>query len=264
MAGVNGARVLGREKAVALTSLLAVAALAWYYLWREAVMMSSMSMESSTASTMMATAASQVWTVEWIWLTFIMWTVMMVGMMLPSAAPAILLYGAMVRKNRERGSVLPSLWVFAAGYLVVWTAFSVAATIMQAGLQANGLVTSMMVSSSPWLNASLLLTAGIYQWLPVKDACLDKCRDPLQFFLFRWRPGALGAFRMGAEHGAFCAGCCWALMLLLFTAGVMNLLWVAFIAGLVLIEKVLPGGKTTGRLAGVAMVGAAGAVMVWS
>ena len=257
MAGVNGARVLGREKAVALTSLLGVAALAWYYLWREAAMMSSMSMESVMATT----APSQVWTIEWLALTFIMWSIMMVGMMLPSAAPAILLYGSMARKNREQGTVLPSLWVFAAGYLAVWTGFSLVATLMQAVFQSNGLVTSMMVSSSTWLTASLLLVAGVYQWLPAKDACLNKCRDPLQFLLFRWRPGTAGAFRMGAEHGAFCTGCCWALMLLLFTAGVMNLLWVAVIAGFVLVEKVLPAGRWTGRVAGVAMVAAAGTVV---
>jgi len=257
MAGSTVDRIVGRERSIALASLLGVAALAWYYLWREAAMMSSMSMESA----MTATAASQVWTVEWIWVTFFMWTIMMVGMMLPSAAPAMLLYGAMERKNRERGTVLPSIWIFAAGYLAVWTGFSLAATLIQAALQSNGLVTGMMVSNSAWLTAGLLLAAGVYQWLPAKDACLEKCRDPLQFFLFRWQPGAAGAFRMGAEHGAFCTGCCWALMLLLFTAGVMNLLWVALIAGFVLVEKVLPAGRWTGRLAGVAMVAAGGAVV---
>lgn len=258
MVGTNGLRILRREKAVALASLLGVAALAWYYLWLEAAGMSSMPMESAMA------AAMQVWSAEWLFLTFIMWSIMMIAMMLPSASPAILLYGGMIRKNRERGSVMPSLWVFAAGYLAVWTGFSLIATLMQAVLQANGLVNGMMVSNSTWLNASLLVVAGVYQWLPAKDACLEKCRDPLQFFLFRWRPGAAGAFRMGVEHGAFCTGCCWALMLLLFTAGVMNLLWVAAIAGFVLIEKLLPAGRWTARLAGIAMVAAGGAMIASS
>lgn len=258
LVGISGNRILRREKAIALTSLLGVAALAWYYLWIEAAGMSSMSMESGMAAGAMA-AGTQVWSAEWLFLTFIMWSIMMVAMMLPSASPAILLYGGMVRKNRERGSVMPSLWVFAAGYLAVWTAFSLVAALMQAALQASGLINAMMVSSSTWLTASLLIIAGVYQWLPAKDACLEKCRDPLQFFLFRWRPGTAGAFRMGVEHGAFCTGCCWALMLLLFTAGVMNLLWVALIAGFVLVEKLLPAGKWTGRLAGLVMI-AAGAV----
>jgi len=152
--------------------------------------------------------------------------------------------------------------VFTAGYLAMWTAFSLAATLLQAGLEAAALVTPMMVSDSRWLSGGLLVVAGIYQWLPVKEACLEKCRAPLQFFLFRWRPGAVGAFRMGAEHGAYCTGCCWALMLLLFTAGVMNLIWVALIAAFVFVEKLLPPGRLIGRLAGLGLVLAGGGVML--
>lgn len=259
MTGANSSRTFRREKAFALSGLFGVAALAWYYLWREAIGMSPMPMGSGLET---GTMASQFWNVEWLGLTFIMWTIMMAAMMLPSAAPAILLYGAMARGNRKRGAMLLPAWLFAAGYLAVWAGFSMVVTVMQAALQANGLVTAMMVSSSAWLTATLLLVAGVYQWLPVKDACLDKCRDPLQLFLFRWRSGPAGALRMGIEHGAFCTGCCWALMLLLFTAGVMNLLWVALIAGFVLVEKLLPGGRWTGRLAGAAMIAAGGVVIV--
>jgi predicted metal-binding membrane protein len=201
-------------------------------------------------------AMPMVWSAGWIVPTFIMWAIMMVAMMLPSAAPAITLYGSMVRKNRQRGSVLPSVWIFTAGYLAVCTGFSLLVTLLQAALQDGGLVTPMMASGSHALTGVLLLVAGVYQWLPFKDACLDKCRDPLQLFLFRWQPGALGTFRMGVEHGAYCTGCCWALMLLLFTAGVMNLLWVALIAGFVLVEKLLPAPAWTARLAGVVMMGA--------
>lgn len=236
---------------MALASLLGLAALAWLYLGRDAALMAAMPMAPG----------APVWSVAWLAITFIMWTIMMIGMMLPSVAPAVLLYGAMVRTNRERGSILPSVWIFAGGYIAVWTGFSLAVTVIQAGLQAGGLVNAMMMSSSPWLSGSLFLAAGVYQWLPLKDACLDKCRDPLQLFMFRWRPGAVGAFRMGAEHGLFCVGCCWALMLLLFTAGVMNLLWVALIAGFVLVEKLLPAGRWTGRLAGLGMV-TAGVAMI--
>jgi len=253
MTSAGNAREFGRERFVALASLLAVAALAWLHLWNEAAGM---------AAAPDAMAMAPVWSIESLFLTFLMWSIMMVGMMLPSAAPAILLYGAMAKKNRERGTTLPAVWVFTAGYLAMWTAFSLAATLLQAGLEAAALVTPMMVSDSRWLSGGLLVVAGIYQWLPVKEACLEKCRAPLQFFLFRWRPGAVGAFRMGAEHGAYCTGCCWALMLLLFTAGVMNLIWVALIAAFVFVEKLLPPGRLIGRLAGLGLVLAGGGVML--
>lgn len=246
----SGGRLPARDKAVALGVLLGVAALAWLYTWHEAVKMSSMSMDS----VMMATAPSQVWTVEWIAVTFVMWTIMMVAMMLPSAAPAMLLYGSVARKNRERGTALPSIWTFAAGYLAVWTAFSLAVTILQAALQSNDLVTGMMVSANAWLTAGVLLVAGIYQWLPAKDVCLEKCRDPLQFFLFRWRPGVKGSFLMGAEHGAFCTGCCWALMLVMFVVGTMNLLWMAVLTVFMLLEKVAPNERLVTSVAGVALL----------
>lgn len=240
-----------RERYVALAGLLALAALAWLYLGVEAYRMEAMMGEMAGPGS--AEAAGSVWNVGPFLLTFVMWTVMMVAMMLPSAAPTILLYGAMARKSRENASGLPSVWVFAMGYLAIWTAFSLAATVLQAAFDTWRLLTPAMTSASTLLSGSLLIAAGIYQWLPLKNACLEKCRAPLQFFLFRWRPGVRGAFRMGAEHGLYCVGCCWALMLLLFTAGVMNLLWVALIAAFVLIEKLAPGGELIGRVAGVAL-----------
>jgi len=249
------ARVHRRDRMVALASLLAIAALAWLYLWWDAGRMSGMSAGSGTPSAdgLAPMPMAGVWSFGSLLLTFVMWSVMMVGMMLPSAAPAILLYGSMVKKNRDRGSTLPAVWIFAAGYLVVWTAFSLAATLLQAALEASALLTPMMVSASTWLSGGLLLAAGLYQWLPVKDVCLEKCRAPLQFFLFRWHPGPAGAFRMGTEHGLFCLGCCWVLMLLLFVAGVMNLVWVALLAGFVFIEKLLPAGRVFSRLAGIGL-----------
>jgi predicted metal-binding membrane protein len=249
---------------VALAGLLAIAALAWVYLWWDASRMSATSAGSGGpgAGGLANMPMAGVWSISSLLLTFLMWSVMMVGMMLPSAAPAILLYGSMVKKNRDHGSALPAVWVFAAGYLAVWTGFSLAAALLQAALEASALLTPMMVSASAWLSGGLLMAAGLYQWLPVKDVCLEKCRTPLQFFLFRWRPGAAGAFRMGAEHGFFCLGCCWVLMLLLFAAGVMNLLWVALIAGFVFIEKLLPAGRLIGRLAGIGLAVAGGSVIL--
>jgi len=236
---------LRRDRRVVTASLVLVVALAWFYLWREAASMSAMDMSMPD---MPRASSTEVFV-----LTFVMWTVMMVGMMLPSAAPTILLYGAMVRKNSERGTVLPGVWIFTGGYLVVWMAFSLLATALQAALGQASLVTPMMVSASKNMNAAILIAAGIYQWLPIKDACLSKCRNPLQFLVARWRPGTSGAFRMGAESGAYCVGCCWVLMLLLFVAGVMNLLWVALIAAFVFVEKLRPGKFASG-IAGAALV----------
>jgi len=236
-----------RDRFVTIASLIGLAAIAWLYLWWDAQRMAGMSMPGEGMT-------MPVWGIEPLLLTFLMWSVMMVGMMLPSATPAILMYGSMSRKQSGDRPILPSVWLFTAGYLLVWAGFSVAATVLQAFLVSNALLTPMMASASHWLTGGLLVAAGIYQWLPVKSVCLEKCRAPLQFFLFHWRPGRLGALRMGAEHGAFCLGCCWVLMLLLFTLGVMNLLWVALIAGFILVEKLLSAGAHADRIAGIGLV----------
>ncbi len=238
---------IASERAVALAGLVAVTALAWAYLAREAAL---------TTGGAVADAAAGIWSPGSIVLTFVMWTVMMAGMMLPSAAPAILLYDTIARRNAERGVALAGVSVFAAGYLAAWTAFGLGATLLQLALRDARLLTVGLASANAWLTGGILTLAGIYQWLPIKHACLDKCRNPLELFVTRWRPGAPGAFVMGVEHGAFCVGCCWALMLLMFAAGVMNLAVVALIAGFVFVEKILPRGETTTRVAGVGLVAA--------
>lgn len=240
---------LQRDRRVVAVSLVLVVALAWLYLWRDAAAMSHMEMAGMPMAGMQHAVGAGA-----IALTFAMWTIMMVGMMLPSAAPAILLYAALVRKNGERGTVLPAVWVFTSGYLVAWTGFSLAAALVQVALEQAALMTPMMQSASRGLNAAILIAAGIYQWLPIKGICLRKCHHPIEFFATRWRAGAGGAFRMGLEHGLYCVGCCWVLMLLLFVAGVMNLLWVALIAGFVFVEKLLPAARFTTRFASVALV----------
>jgi predicted metal-binding membrane protein len=231
-----------RDRLVVALSLAGVVALAWLYLWREAV---SMAMPMPAMAGMDPAALG---------MTFVMWTVMMAGMMLPSAAPTILLYGAMVRKHAERGMVLPAVWVFVSGYLLAWAGFSLAAVLLQAGLEHAALTTPMMASTSKWLNGTLLLAAGVYQLTPLKDLCLSKCRNPVQFFMMHWRPGTAGALKMGTTHGAYCVGCCWMLMLLLFVVGVMNLAWVALIAAFIFVEKLLPAGRFTSRFAGAALI----------
>lgn len=221
-----------RDRLVALLTLAAVSALAWGWLW---AMAQDMAAGQPTAS-----PAPSGFHPLGLALTLVMWIVMMAGMMLPSAAPAILLYGTLRRRHGERGTVLPGLWVFAGGYLLAWSAFSLAATVAQASLEHVALLDAGMASTSARLSAALLVVAGLYQLTPLKLACLSKCSNPLEFFITRWRDGTIGAIRMGITLGAYCVGCCWALMLLLFAAGVMNLAWVAIIAAFVLVEKVWP------------------------
>jgi predicted metal-binding membrane protein len=240
---------LRRDRRVVTASLVLVVGLAWLYLWRDSTAMSDMGMAGMPMAGMLPAPG-----IGALSLTFAMWTVMMIGMMLPSVAPVILLYGAIVRRNAERGTVLPAVWVFTSGYVAAWAGFSLVATLLQVALEQTALVTPAIASASSGLSAAILIAAGIYQWLPLKAACLNKCRTPLGLFVTRWRTGTGGAFRMGAEHGLFCVGCCWMLMLLLFVAGVMNLVWVALIAAFVFVEKLLPAGKLTARFAGVALV----------
>jgi predicted metal-binding membrane protein len=251
---------LGGERLVVILSLAGVVALAWLWLWRQAGAMNMSGMEMpGMAMTMPALTTPDPLGVGVI---FIMWVVMMAGMMLPSAAPAILLYGAMVRKHAERGSVLPAVWTFVAGYLVVWAAFSVGAALLQALLQHAALLDPMMASSSKGLSALLLVAAGIYQFTPLKDRCLSKCREPLPFFMTHWRSGKFGALRMGMSHGAYCVGCCAMLMLLLFAVGVMSLAWVAAIAAFILVEKLLPAGRIAARACGGALVALGAATLL--
>ncbi len=195
-------------------------------------------------------------------LMFVMWAVMMVGMMLPSAAPMILLYAAVSRRQRRRGHVFTSTGVFAAGYVVAWTAFSLAETTAQWALEQAALLSPMMVGTSPYVGGALLVAAGVYQWTPLKHACLENCRAPAEFLSRSWRSGTGGAIAMGVHHGAYCIGCCWVLMGLLFVVGVMNLLWVAAITAFVLIEKVAPGGHRFARFAGALFVAAGGYMII--
>lgn len=144
--------------------------------------------------------------------------------------------------------------VFLLGYLLVWTAFSAAATLAQWGLHAAALLSPAMVSTSPLVGGLLLAGAGVFQLTPLKRACLSHCRSPLHFFMGEWKEGKLGGLAMGLKHGVYCVGCCWALMVLLFVAGVMNLLWVAVITVFVLVERVSPPGELVGRVAGAALI----------
>ena len=179
------------------------------------------------------------WSVVDLLLVFIMWAVMMAAMMLPSSAPLLMLLAKINTERYGRRRALLATGVFGLGYLAVWSGFSLLATLAQWGLLEARLVSSMMNSASPILSAALLAAAGMYQFTPLKHACLARCRSPLSVLLNHWREGFPGAFAMGLRQGAYCTGCCWLLMGLLFVFGVMNLIWIAGLSLLVLMEKLL-------------------------
>ena len=245
-------RLVRRDRLVAAVALVTLTVIAWLWLLR---MHTAMLPAAGAAMPGMATPGMPAWSVVDFLMLFAMWAVMMTAMMLPSAAPMILLVAGVNRRRRERASPAVPTAVFVAGYLVVWTSFSAIAALAQWGLHQAALLSPRMASTSPILGGLLLLIAGAYQWVPAKSACLSGCRSPMGFLGSEWREGSTGALVMGLRHGLLCLGCCWALMTLLFVAGVMNLLWVAAIAGLVLIEKVSRSGPRIGRLAGLALAG---------
>jgi predicted metal-binding membrane protein len=195
---------------------------------------------------------SSSWSFASVLAIWLMWALMMAAMMLPSALPMILTFAHLGTRGAERARTRS----FVAAYLVVWLAFSAAATALQWALQAIDWVNPMIVSSSALLTALLLLIAGVYQFSPLKKVCLSRCRTPLGFLLGEWRPGVSGAFVMGVRHGLFCVGCCWALMALLFVGGVMNLAWIAALSVVVAIEKLAPRGERVAAVLGVALIAA--------
>jgi predicted metal-binding membrane protein len=195
------------------------------------------------------------WDLRYTLLIWAMWGVMMAGMMLPSASPMLLLYGTTARRGSDPGSAVGRVAAMASGYVLVWLLFSAGATLLQRIASRLLLLTPMMEPARPWVGGVLLVAAGAYQFTPLKAACLGACRSPLSFIMQRSRPGTFGAFVMGADHGRYCLGCCWALMLLLFAGGVMNLSVIVALTAFVLIEKLAPFGVHSGRLAGVALIG---------
>lgn len=231
-----------------LAGLLAAAALSWVYLTLASHDMYG-DMDGLSAWMMAGT-----WDARYAGLIFAMWVVMMVGMMLPSAAPAILLYTRILRGSDQADAAVPRSYAFMGGYLLAWTGFSALATALQAALAAAGLLTPMMDSGHAGFSAALLILAALYQLTPLKQTCLDSCRSPAEFLTRHWRPGMRGALRLGLRHGAYCVGCCWALMLLLFAGGVMSLLWIGAITIYVLAEKLAPPEAHSSRWSGLLLL----------
>jgi predicted metal-binding membrane protein len=251
-------RALRRDRALVWLGLAAVLAPAWLWLVRASLDMYG-DMTGASAWMMRAT-----WDARFVALVFAMWSAMMVGMMLPAATPALLIFARVARSGPAPDRPVLRTYLFAAGYLLCWTAFSAAATALQAVLARAALVTPMMESATPYLAAAVLLVAGLYQWSRVKRACLARCRTPAGWIVENFRPGALGALRMGVAHGVYCVGCCWALMLLLFAGGVMSLPVIAGLSLFVLFEKLGPFGRRGDHAAGAALVASGLALALWS
>jgi len=240
-----------RDRLIVLAAVAAATVVAWIYVVIRAQGMSDMGAMGGAAKVQMTA-----WTMVDLLVLFVMWTIMMIGMMLPSAVPLILNYAAEIRQERNETRVLAPTAALALGYVAVWTGFSVVATIGQWALHEAALLSPMMVSTSPVLSGILLLAAGAYQLTPMQYNFLKRCRQPLHFLRLNWREGTGGAFVMGLKHGAYCLGCCFVLMGILFFGGVMNLLLLAAVTAFVLIEKALPYGNIAGRVSGPLMIAA--------
>lgn len=242
-----------RERLITWLALMGLAILAWGYLIMHG-MHAPMSMNGNMAGTdegglsLLVTAT-------------LMWSVMMVAMMLPSASPMMLSFLKIHQQRERKLSASRNTWLFVAGYLAVWLTFAVIAAVIQWALQQGALLSSSMGHVTPLLGGALLMTAGAFQFSGLKQACLSKCRSPLSFLMTEWREGKSGALIMGIRHGAYCTGCCWALMLLMFVGGVMSLVWMAGLAVYFLAEKLLPQAEKISRISG-ALFAVAGIVIL--
>jgi len=251
MAGATALEgLLQRDRRLVVYGLAATAAMAWAY---QLYMSWGMAHPSPAMAALMPDMLA--WRGRDLFLLFAMWFVMMVAMMVPSAAPTLLAFARIRRTRQERQGPFVPTGVFLGGYLAAWAAFSLAATVAQWGLHTATLVSSAMVLESPLLAGALLVATGAFQWTPFKDACLSRCRSPLGFVLSSWRDGLGGAFRMGLLQGAYCVGCCALLMALLFVNGVMNMWWMLVLTAFVLLEKIAPHPVWARRAAGVLLCG---------
>ncbi|HWW02766.1 MAG TPA: DUF2182 domain-containing protein [Candidatus Acidoferrum sp.] len=235
-------------------TLLAAAALCWAWI---VPMARDMYGEMTGSSAWMMT---RTWDFTHQALLFAMWVVMMIGMMLPSATPTLLLYAGVIRKSPDSDRARAHVYAFAGGYLLVWIGFSLAATVLQLLLAHWLLLSRMMEAQNRVFGGALLIAAGLYQFTPFKRTCLESCRSPAAFITQHMRRGVAGGFRLGMAQGLYCLGCCWALMLLLFVGGVMNLWWIGALTLFVLLEKLAPLGAQGGRLSGVLII----AMGVWA
>jgi predicted metal-binding membrane protein len=254
---VNGTlpleRILRHGRLLLVGGVAVVVAMAWAYLLAGAgIDMSMAGMEMDAMP----------WSPTHALVVLVMWWAMMIAMMVPSATPTVLLFMRITRRQESLGSPSAEAWMFLGGYLVAWLAFSVAAVCTQWALESLNWMSMEMASSSAVMGGAILVAAGLYQFTPIKRACLRYCQNPVLFLSRNWRPGILGALRMGLRHGTYCVGCCWFLMGLLFVTGIMNLVWIAAIALYVAFEKLLPIGPRLSTAAGVVMTVSGMALLV--
>ena len=247
--GRSYSELVRRDRVVVVAAIAILASLAWVYTAELAVGMGSAGM--STMAVSAAMPSTQFWGLEDVVFMFVMWSVMMVAMMLPSVTPMVLLFTGVMRKRASDGRPLVSTAFFVVGYLLVWVGFSAVATFANWGLHSGGFLSSMMGRTTPMVGGGVLLLAGAFQWTQLKDACLSHCRSPLAFLASGWREGRRGTLMMGLHHGLYCLGCCWLLMALLFVLGIMNLPWIVGLTVFVLLEKVSPRGRLVSRVSGV-------------
>jgi predicted metal-binding membrane protein len=272
-------RILNRDRVIVAVALALVLLISWIYVLSGAGMrMSAFSMSSvdmalgrldpsqidigdkmgSMNNAMYRMAMPVAWSVDYAVLMFFMWWIMMIAMMLPSAAPMVLLHAKIARSSSARATKSAALWStasFTLGYLLCWATFSMVAVVLQQAFESLGILSPMMLNSTNALFAGgILVLAGLYQMTPLKKACLEHCRSPISFLSQNWRDGSGGALVMGLQHGVYCLGCCWGLMAILFFGGIMNLYWIIGLAMIVFFEKLLPVGPRLGQIIGVLLL----------
>lgn len=241
MSAAPSSTLARRDRVALLVALCGLAALCWLLL-------------IDMAGDMTGSMGVNPWSGSYFAMMLYMWIVMMIGMMAPTAVRSILIFTQISAKSVARGRPYIAGYWFAFGYVLVWAGYSAAATLLQWFLDHLTLLSPAMVASSPVLGALLLIGAGVWQFSSLKNTCLKHCRSPLLYLSANFRPGVGGAIHLGVRHGMYCLGCCWVLMGLLFVGGVMNLIWIALIAGFVLVEKLLPEGDRWRRMGGGAMI----------
>jgi predicted metal-binding membrane protein len=233
-----------QERTIILYGIILVATIAWIYMFYMSWAMDNMHLVDMW---MPPKGGTRLWTSWDFFMLFSMWLIMMLAMMSPTAVPMVMMFATVNKNKKRKNQPYAPTFIFLAGYLAAWTLFSILASLIQWPLHEIGLLNPMMNSRSYIFSGAILIIAGLYQWTPLKDRCLRQCRTPLGFIMTSWREGQLGAFIMGLHHGLFCVGCCWALMAILFSVGVMNMLWVILITLFVLFEKIAPISPTFTR-----------------
>ncbi|MBC6413791.1 MAG: DUF2182 domain-containing protein [Chromatiales bacterium] len=240
-----------KDKSIVYIGIIAIALMAWLYLFYIAAQHSRMDMS-------MMGMPQQAFSYHGALYDFLvllpMWAVMMIAMMLPSILPATAVFAAFNKHKKARAQPYVDTYTFVCGYLVAWVSCGALFALMQSGLSIAGVLDSTMKTNNLLLSGGILLAAGLYQWTSLKEVCLKNCRSPLGFFIERWREGRSGAVYMGWRYGLFCVGCCWALMAIMFSVGTMNILWMAILSIFMLAEKIFPGSKLMRNIAGILLI----------